>query len=737
MSRPVVHLALACFLNVLAACSGRPAIDGELSPLVDERHVPDVLTESRALAPPPSLVGNRFIRGWRFLPPEEAIRIVPDPAGSRLEIVHLEARPRTLRLTLPHFPAGGELALRVAGRDSGRWPLAGTREIPLPADLPLGRVPLDLVFPRGTRLALEGSGLREAHRPGGVEINDDGTLVQAPWSLVDLVREVAAQSVLHGVFVPPEDAGKSQEFGLALERQGGRTPRELFTWKAAEDGGRGRRFSLPLGSLGGLVRVRLAARGSGPPGRWQELAVETPRSAPAVSAAQAKGALQAPSAPRVIVVYVLDALRASHVDHLSGAGRGATPAIDQLAAEGVTFTRHLSVAPNTTPSTKSLFTGQYFLLRGREKLPADGAATLADLFARAGYRTGGFSGNGNLSRSHGTIRGFERFVRSVPEERRLAHPYNDDAERVHKAALRWLDDLGGNERAFLYVHTIHPHNPFNPPEPFRGRFLPVSDSTINGSTSTLLKIRSRKLEVDAEDGARLEGLYTGGLAYNDALLRPFLDEVVRRHPPGEVLVVLTSDHGEELFEHGGILHGYTLYDEMLHVPLVFWWPGRLAPGRVDAATDNLDLHATLRSLTGAQPSALDLGESRPLWDLLLDPRARQGPGKRLRFAAAASVEGGIFMARSADAKLIWAPRAGVQTGMGAGLGRTWDPEYLFDLRADPGELVNRAGDDWLEAAWLRSRLLAWIERGKQIEIGEEVVLDEETRDNLQALGYLD
>jgi hypothetical protein len=150
----------------------------------------------------------------------------------------------------------------------------------------------------------------------------------------------------------------------------------------------------------------------------------------------------------------------------------------------------------------------------------------------------------------------------------------------------------------------------------------------------------------------------------------------------------------------------------------------------------MDLHQTLRVLAGV-PAAPILGQSRALWDLLLDPQARRG-GKAVRFAAAASLKGGIFMARSERYKLIWAPRTGIKWGMGGGIGRSYDPEYLFDLANDPGETENRAADPSLEAAWLRSQLTAWIERGRAQETGVEVTeLDDDTVERLKALGYME
>ena len=118
------------------------------------------------------------------------------------------------------------------------------------------------------------------------------------------------------------------------------------------------------------------------------------------------------------------------------------------------------------------------------------------------------------------------------------------------------------------------------------------------------------------------------------------------------------------------------------------------------------------------------------------PGGRQGGAVRRRLEP----QGGHLHGPLGAHKLIWAPRTGAGWGQGEGRGRSRDPEYLFDLENDPGETVNLAGESSLEAAWLRSRLRAWIERGKTIEAGaevEEVELDAATRDQLKALGYLD
>jgi arylsulfatase A-like enzyme len=248
----------------------------------------------------------------------------------------------------------------------------------------------------------------------------------------------------------------------------------------------------------------------------------------------------------------------------------------------------------------------------------------------------------------------------------------------------------------------------------------------------LVDIRDGGIEPTAGDRQRLRALYAANLAYNDTQLGLFLAQLERRFPKQELLLVLTSDHGEELFDHGGVLHGFTLYDEMVRVPLIVWWPTRIEPGRVQSSTDALDLHATLRVMVDVAYAPRT--GVRSLWPAIcgMDPGP---PDPEVRFAFAAG-ERPLYMARTSHRKLILAPGRGLDWGMGRGRCRTFDAEYLFDLVSDPGEQVNAAGSTDLEAAWLRLRLRSWIDGWRQHDFkAVEPVVDETTRQQLEALGY--
>ncbi|MEM7048613.1 MAG: sulfatase [Acidobacteriota bacterium] len=714
------RLILSGLLSVaLLALACRPPAPPPARPLLDDLHQPDLLIEAARLDHRPSLDGHRFLAGWwPWRDGEGRVRLNPLEGGSRLEIVQLAARPRRLVLDLAGG-TGGEVAVRFGDRLLAQAPVEATIELPLPADLPLGRVPLDLTFSGSRDVALAGAAVRPVAHPGeiervGDEIHQQGT------SLLEAVRPVAGRHRLTGRFVPPPAPAPDQRFVLRVEDATGR-PLVERSWP--DNGLRGA-FDLTFDAppAPGWRRIRLLAQGAGPAATWHDLRWEggtqptTPR-----AAAGAETTAPTTERPKLVVLYVLDALRADALGAY-GSPRGASPTLDRLAQEGWLFANHRSTAPNTLPSTKALLTGHAPRFRGGWKIPADGLPTLAEQFADAGYRTGLFSGNVYVSPTYGTDRGFEH---AALVDGGTTGPVNDNAARIHAAAEAWLDTLPATASVFLYLHTIHPHNPYTPPEPLRSRFAPRGPSAIDGATETLLDVQRGRRTLADGDRERLRGLYAGALAYNDQQIGHLLDALAERFAPQDTVLAVTSDHGEELFDHGGLLHGYTLYREMIEIPLILWAPGRLAPRRIAAATDTTDLHATLRGLVvSGEPAGRNL-------------LASQWSPQPVRFAAAASVPGGIFSARSDRLELIFAPRQGLGWGQGDGLGRSKQPVYLFDLEGDPEQRLNLAGDGRPEAAWLRERLRAWIESGRPAEDGATPPAeDEETRRQLEALGYL-
>jgi len=721
-TRCAVWVALA----VVSGCGRSTPMKAHL---IDPTHRLPVLTEKRVLGLPTARSHNRFVSGWRFEEHDAGLRITPSGHRARLEVVQLVDRERTLVLQGLPGAAGVESTVRVhsRGRDLGGFPIASATEITLPAGIARGVIPIELEFSNPSGVAFSGAAMDSAAPRGRVEL-EDHDIEQTGWSVIDLVRPVEAGARLVGELIPPSDARPNQRFLLQLD--GSEDERKtVLDWPP--DGPAKTRpltFDVALSETPGLVRMRFVAEGRGPAARWRGLRLE--QRPPPTEARIAT----TPDPPRLVVLYVLDALRADAVGHL-GSTSGATPCIDRLASEGVAFIDHFSVAPNTGPATKSLFTG-YGYLKGRG-LPPEAPMTLAEEFVAAGYSTVSFSSNPHLAPSFGLTRGFEHVAFLPLDEDNRADGLsmvNDSAGRVHAAALQWLDGRRGDERIFLYLHTLNPHNPYTPPEPWPSRFVGMGDSRVDGRTKTLAAIRNLELEVSPADQVRIREWYTANVAYNDAELCRLVHELQRRYTR-EVLLVVTSDHGEELFDHGGVLHGHTLYDELLHVPLVMWWPERISPTRIAEPTGTLDLHSSISVLAGTTPSA-DPDGGKELWGLVFGGAGDRWSG-RLHFATAPGLRYAA-MARSGSRKLILVRHPRLDWGMGRGPGRTHEAEYVFDLGDDPKERSNRAGASSLEVDWLRTRLHTWQVRWQKSQpVIDETEMDAATRRQLEALGYVD
>jgi len=767
-------LAIVC-LVAGGSCGGDEAIaTGE--PLFTDPFAIDMLVEQGKPGGPRSEGPNRLFGGWVPVTVTNRDGFLASAEGASVEIVTLVPRERTLTLDLLDDGRLSRLAqvrVRIDRGTAFSVPVIDPLAIRLPPDLPVGRHLVE-IFPRTPGeppLLVGGARLTPALEAGQARV--EGTaLVQTAPSAVDVVTlppgittDGDQEHRLTGSLCLLDRFAGGAGFAVEVVGTDGRV---LAVWK----GGAGvfgrlracRSFSLSVATPGGAsgepLRVRFSAAKPGRTARWT-VGWEAPRAHATVGATSTAVAEPAadpripPAPPRLVVVYLMDALRADFVGHLSGP-EGISPVIDRLAREGFTFRAHRSNAPNTLPSMRELFTGRIYLDQAAWDRFGPGRPTPAEAFRRAGYRTGLFSGNQYVSATYGLARGFDHVSREALFDVKANRMVNRNAEQVHAAALDWLESVPPNQPVFLYLHAIHPHNPYAPPARFERRFTAGIPSDIRGSTETLVALEHGRREATTADRERLRGLYAGSLAYDDAELGKLLAALGERYAPEETLVILTSDHGEELFEHGGALHGYTLYEELLRIPLVVWAPGRIRTGETTRPTATLDLHATLVDLAtrfAKDGSAVGgpTSEGRTLLPLLTgsaeagDPGGRQSPTlAEPRYAATWAVPGGIYAVREGQWKLIEVDGTERGSWMGIGPGRSRERRYLFDLAADPSETENLAGLGSVREQWLLARLRAWVQAQREgAESGPQQnssdaspTLDEETRERLRALGYL-
>ena len=402
-----------------------------------------------------------------------------------------------------------------------------------------------------------------------------------------------------------------------------------------------------------------------------------------------------------VLLITIDTLRA---DRLScyGAHSVKTPALDALAAQGVRFDRALAQVPTTPPSHAVILTGTYPMYNGVRGFTSGplpkGVGVLAEAFQRHGYDTAAFVSSAVLESSWGFNRGFQEYddrfnVRRVE----IGNPAAIErrAEETVGRLLAWFQARPQSGTAappfFVWLHLYDPHAPYDPPEPFRAQYA--------------------------------GHLYDGEIAYADSQLARLFDYLRNNRLYDRTLIVLMSDHGESLGEHGEDEHGFFIYNSTLHVPLIFKLPSGMGTPRV------------VRRLVGiidVAPTLLDLLH-------LQDPLSRQFQGTSLASeilgkgtASERPVYSETYYPRDSFG---WSELRGITTDHFKYIDAP-RPEF-YDLRSDPHEAHSLYAERASLAVALRDQLTGFERRyasTRPTPTGPPLPL--ETVEKLKSLGYL-
>lgn len=333
--------------------------------------------------------------------------------------------------------------------------------------------------------------------------------------------------------------------------------------------------------------------------------------------------------PNVLFI-VLDTVRAQSLS-LYGYERMTTPNLQRLAKTGVVFQHAISTAPWTLPSHASLFTGHYPQeLSAGISTPLDSTyPTLAEVFSAQGYVTAGFVANvGYCSSESGLGRGFtvyqdydispQNLILGWPLGQNLttrlwqlanADPWDNlcqgrtVASEINAKFLKWLESKGSRP-FFAFLNFFDVHTAYRPPEPFASIFGPTSRDT----PLALRQVKAKAVPPNVLQ-AEING-YDSAIAYLDYEVGLLFDELEKRGVLENTLVIITSDHGEELGEHDLFGHGSGCYLTSLHVPLLISYPGRVPAGvRVDDVSSLRDIAATVVDVVDLQRKVDFPGES--------------------------------------------------------------------------------------------------------------------------------
>lgn len=422
----------------------------------------------------------------------------------------------------------------------------------------------------------------------------------------------------------------------------------------------------------------------------------------------------APPAPRNVLLISIDTLRADRLGSY-GYERDTSPALDRLAAGGTLFENASAPSSWTVPSHASLLTGLYSASHGMhfggDRLPA-GVVTLAQTLSRQGFATAAIVNVLLLAHGNGFERGFQSF-RHVP----AASSPAGAADVVNRHALEWI---AGQEDTpwFLFVHYYDVHSDYDPLPEYRDLFEEPYAGRLDGSTEQLKQLRLGERSAGAGDARHLSNLYDAGVRQLDAALGRLMERLEEQGALAQTVVVVTSDHGEEFLEHGDVLHGRTLYQELVHVPLILAGPGVARGERVATPVSLVDVAPTLTALLGVPAQADFEGVG-----LFSARGVVAAPDRPLFF------ETDNWLGRR-EGNFRRAVRRGDQKLHFDGLSGRFE---LYDLALDPGELRDLAASRPDELARLRADLQAYLERSSPGDAGEAP--SPELLEKLRELGY--
>jgi arylsulfatase A-like enzyme len=315
----------------------------------------------------------------------------------------------------------------------------------------------------------------------------------------------------------------------------------------------------------------------------------------ALSRAHTRHAARPRAGAPSFLIIISDALRRDYVGCYGGT-EGLTPNIDAFAKRAVRFDNAYAASSWTVPSNAALLTGRYpreVREPGRMRITR-AAATMAEYLQAAGYPTAAFSAHLMMSRTYGFDQGFDSFTCKRLQDQEMG-----------ARCMKWLSEhrRGGPFFAFLYL--LRPHWPYKPER--AGAYLvprraKVRDLVRQGRIPLDPKVRVPRLvshprgdrEMSMEEVNYLHASYKGNIVSTDARIGRVLREAAKIP---NLVIIVTSDHGEEWLDHRGLSHMYTLYDELLRIPLLMAIPGG-RPRVVTAPVSNLDVLPTVLGLAG-------------------------------------------------------------------------------------------------------------------------------------------
>ncbi len=456
-----------------------------------------------------------------------------------------------------------------------------------------------------------------------------------------------------------------------------------------------------------------------------------------------RGFYKARHRPNVLLI-VLDTARANQFSCM-GYHRKTTPHIDALAREGIIFQRAYTPSCWTLPSHAALLTGLYPIQAAATSetlhLPYVNT-TVAEVLASGGYDTAAFICNAWVSKERGFAQGFNEFYEIWRRENISAARMPPLETTATEKIIGWLEKRKEkNKPFFLFVNLNMAHLPYRPPEPFLSGFINpgYNNKEVNriADVTSMWPHLAGRITFDEKDYRILKDLYDGEIAFADDCVGRIIDCLRGSGIIDKTVVIVTSDHGENLGEHGRIDHNLCMYETTLHIPLVIRYPKLFKPGAVSGEFVNLvDIAPTIMDLCGLRGEKqkhklLEMSlvrEERPHRPFVVASNERPLSGiglmkKRFPEFDANSIDYRMGAIRTSKHKLIWNVERNIE---------------LFELTTDADELHNLADIQVETSKKLHNMLRDYIHK---LQLNTETTFfeskDAESLEVLRSLGYVE
>jgi arylsulfatase A-like enzyme/Tfp pilus assembly protein PilF len=390
-----------------------------------------------------------------------------------------------------------------------------------------------------------------------------------------------------------------------------------------------------------------------------------------------------------VILISIDTCRA---DHLScyGFQHKITPNIDAVADEGVVFENVLSPAPLTLPAHSSMMTGTIPVSHGvhghKGYRLGESNTTLAEVLKSNGFSTGAVISTFVMDSQFGLNQGFDTYDDSFDEKLSTTGIVERKGLEASDHAISWIEHHK-DESFFLFLHYYDPHADYVPPEPFKTRYA--------------------------------SNPYAGEIDYTDYCIGLVIDKLKALGLYDSSLIIITSDHGESLGEHGELTHGYFIYDSVQKVPLIFKHPEKMEPIRISERVGVVDIFPTVCK----QLDIETLSETHGIDLSGYFSKKKHAPEQRTYYCES-------LLATRYDCN----PLLGVVADNWKYI-QTTRPE-LYDLSKDPGELNNVIENQNQRARILQDELIQILDEQLRQDSGSNLDLSKQDIQRLESLGYV-